>query len=723
MAIKINGVTVIDDDKTFIGSTVCATTFCGSAAGLTNVPSSVNFNSSVKLSGNSTANLNLSCSQYYDIRANTNLTINCICNPDNKTNFLLRTISNKNSFVSLPNSVIASCRNISTAQSFDTYEYTLANNCWYVSSVYPSSGLVDGDLKACYSFPDIDTQVNGCLYNAIINPLCQVAAPSYVPSITCCGVQTTLNDMLCCTFNKVSWYPCAYNVTSGYYSENTDCNFCLYSSRHFEPLVLCSKGKTYLAFSYKFTCGGVLVASSCCRYNYLYGIIFAEKTPSGLVPKSFLQTLCKSECVVQEQCVTQGCTNCDVEKSIAFAYSEQADALLVATQKIYVKNQTGCYSCFTVENYSLSCALNGVACVKQVLYSTAPHPGCQCAGTACFWCNFCSPEFVRFMQYTQNHNLDCCSFPASLTSPVCIYNAYYNPNLNFCCGCVTMAKIKFWKSGTCICTDTCCVSVCHNGISPVPTPCGGGIFFKTVSSFDNKYYALINSVFAGPICSPIRDGFASMCAYTGMYTLVDSTNTSCSSSLTLQKCDLCTISGAAWPSSSAFPTIAVRTDCCMCHMFIRVAGQDYGVSSNPSRSADYFAIVTRCNDAYSINLSCAVTSSCCACACCTCIPFTCGASLPIMICNELCCAFGRAANTTSTTYCTWINDVCYGFCFNGTTWSVNKNASWQGEANACTCFTKCFDPAVYVRNYYDNDGNKVNPFGFSLMSDTCLFNL
>lgn len=284
MAIKINGVTVIDDNKTWQGNaisgaapTVCACKYCGA--------------------NNITPDL--ASANYYNIRANTPVTISCICNIDCCSQFYMNFISNDGSKVP----TLPSCfnygqfsANCTTRNTELTYKFDKVDDRWLGCVV--DKCVYYGDVITPITTTDVAKYM--CSIGVQPDCVCRARVVGSISSIYAgigCGLCRDLNLLHFRAGGSIYTVYTTPSVKGFMITEPLNCvsssvkTICTYSST-------CSMSPRLLGYSVK--CDFILVGTfdhSCLCYNAAFAVLEAYKLSDALKgDRSLLQCVCFSAC-------------------------------------------------------------------------------------------------------------------------------------------------------------------------------------------------------------------------------------------------------------------------------------------------------------------------------------------------------------------------------------------------------------------------------------------
>ena len=356
MPIRVNGVTVIDESRNWTGNAI---------------PASVPIVSTCTISGLSNVNLDIACANYYKIRANTPLTIDCICNISCCNNFFIDYASNDGSKIStLPAcfSFTQSANNCESRNFSTVYKFENLNNKWIGS-------IVDRNLN----FGDDPTPQS-------ISAVCR-----YVDRIET-GVAG---------FGMASFFKCYNNTSDG------------------NNYGLC---KDFNVLTFKYGSSIYTVSPSACPR----GFNISEPIYSNL---STVRTIC-TYCSF---CCSGNCCSM-IPRLIGYSLKCDF-ILVGTFDCGVVNPSPSQTACFVLEAYKLTDAIQGIrtriqfVAFRACAYSStaAALRGCVCINPSCGLVNSSWSQHSGVGGYINNFNFDDCAVP-QIVSDVNGYSYECNPS-------------------------------------------------------------------------------------------------------------------------------------------------------------------------------------------------------------------------------------------------------------------------------------------------------
>ena len=522
MAIKVGGTIVIGDGRnlcniidanatTVTATTICATSFIGSGAGLVNVPGSSIIVCSAPITENTAATINLACGNYFKLRLNNTLAITCFTNNTCQPKFFVDVVSNSsNATISFPTNCVYTPSKLEccTINARKVYEFVGvgegSSRCYYVR------GFTSSEFDILQNFPG----TTGCKYTFNVTGSCSRQCPCQA----CCNycipgvaqIQIGGGDfgaikgfcatqaIFCC-----ATMPYTCDAVCGIIARGGDAPQ-YYRNR--------SIGMQYCGDYY--TIATPRLNFSYCEGNCSYGLLAA---------KHDIRNICCCNgfvCLISAYCIG----NCDAR---IISHSRVCDFIVIG--------RSYC-DCLCVNVYKLSCLLD---------------PG---VGSLCSLQNFIIPScgdysWTERSGFTQYHDMDTSSNPAGLWK----FTRCYGPGSgSACCTWLNIQKHKMWRGTSAVCPVCYTSSCCHN----LTCRCteGNGIMSPCVfSDISGEYLWLIGQ----------QD---SCCNWVSEVLVRDPLYACCSNTCFTKTTDCCWRNiGNHYENSYKFSYFA---DECLCHRFI-----------------------------------------------------------------------------------------------------------------------------------------------------------
>lgn len=613
MAIKINGVTVIDDDKNWTGNsiagaapTVCACKYCG----VTSITP------------------DLACANYYNIRANTsNLCICTLTNESSCASLYLDIISGSETKVNLPTCFYPSSF---TADSTPerVYNYTKANSCWILNSVSCTRFIPGNNIFS-------PNPIQGSFNSECVPDFTLTATTGTITNtwLACCGCSTFIKQAIC---QSVPGYCFIQGADASKGSATTKfCNnWCAlaglcYVESFFGQMagrstVICTDycQYPYGLYSYGDTCGCSLLCTGRFSFVAVYNI-----TPKGIVVSN-PKVLDFGPICADQQCWRWSAA---VANPAIVSHSVRCNLILIHG-KCERSDNGGSY----INVYKLDCFLvKRQLCLLQNIYI------CPAA-----YNDFSGTEIRQFQIVKPNHSFDRCVGPALLTAGCCSYT--------------------MWLGNTAVCPI--CYSCSGSGLNYQQCLFAGPSTFNNetpINMSENGEYLLLLG-HTSPT-SALNQGRIRVMRWPNR------ANTSCcvSGSWSQIYAGTCTTTPAGFSSyGSPFATaMNVKTDKNLCHIFIfsECCGTTQLALTRCTDNTSYFvsAFARASCGTYFMAAGCSFGSEVIKCIC---LEQNCAYSgLACSTANGT--SKGLIYNNTS---CTWIvSNCCYGlanvcsqFCYN-----------------------------------------------------------